>query len=77
MTEATEAKIIEKLIATNEEFKKLHDEHHSMDEQVRELFTKRVGSPSDELEISRLKKLKLASKDKMRKIIAEAEAQVD
>ena len=75
MTQATETKIVEKLIATNEDFKKLHDEHNLLDEQVKELFSKMEVSPSAELEIKRLKKLKLAGKDKMQKMILAVEEQ--
>lgn len=69
MTEVTENQIVEKLVATNPEFKQLFDTHHDLDRQVEELFSKHAVSPLDEQEIKKLKKLKLASKDKMRMMI--------
>jgi hypothetical protein len=73
MTEVTESQIVDKLITTNPEFKQLHDEHHDLAARVEELFKQLAVSPSVEQEIKRLKKLKLASKDKMRQMILDEE----
>jgi hypothetical protein len=51
---------------------RLRREHLKLDEQVQELEGHRWLSPDDEAEMKRLKRLKLAKKDEMRHIRAEA-----
>lgn len=61
----SEAEIIEKLLEDDEEFKKIYSEHRELDEVVRNLEEKDFLSEEDEVEIKRLKKIKLSLKDRM------------
>ena len=64
--------IIERLMAENEEFRRLRLEHHDYD---RELETLREMSPlsaEHQWRINELKKLKLMAKDRMEAIIRQA-----
>jgi len=60
-----EENIIEDLLENDEEFKKLYFEHRKLDDIVKGLENKGSISSEDELEIKRLKKIKLSLKDKM------------
>ena len=68
----TQESLIERLLAENEEFRRLRSEHQDHD---RELETLR-GTPSLSAEqqwrVSELKKLKLMAKDRMEAIIRQA-----
>ncbi len=68
----SEAEIIEKLLEDDEEFKKIYSEHRELDEVVRNLEEKDFLSEEDEVEIKRLKKIKLSLKDRMEAKIHEA-----
>lgn len=61
----SEEEIIEKLLVDDEEFKKIYSEHRELDEVVRNLEEKESLSEDDEVEIKRLKKIKLSLKDRM------------
>lgn len=61
----SEAEIIEKLLEDDEEFKKIYAEHRELDGVVRNLEEKESLSEEDEIEIKRLKKIKLSLKDRM------------
>jgi uncharacterized protein YdcH (DUF465 family) len=64
--------LIERLMAENEEFRRLRNEHHTHDEELERL--KQQGPPTPDLQwrISELKKLKLMAKDRMEAIIRHA-----
>jgi len=59
------------LTATNEEFRKLADQHHSYDDQLKKLEAKTYLNDEEKVEEVRLKKLKLRLKDEMERIIQE------
>ncbi len=59
------------LVATNEEFRRLADQHHNYDEQLQELSSKSHLNDEEQLEEVKLKKLKLRLKDEMQRIIQE------
>ncbi len=67
----TESDIIEKLLEADEEFKRLYFEHRELDDVVRSLESKGTLSRDDEMEVRRLKKVKLSLKDRMEAKIAE------
>jgi len=67
----SEAERIEKLLEDDEEFKKIYSEHRELDEVVRNLEEKESLSEEDEVEIKRLKKIKLSLKDRMEAKIRE------
>jgi len=66
-----ENEIVEALKQQNEEFKKLSDEHRSLDVQLAEMDSKRYLSPEEEIERKRLQKLKLVRKDRMAELVRE------
>lgn len=67
----TETDIIEKLLEADEEFKRLYFEHRELDDVVRSLESKDALSLDDEMEVRKLKKVKLSLKDRMEARIAE------
>ena len=67
----TESDIIEKLLEADEEFKRLYFEHRELDDVVRSLESKGTLTRDDEMEVRRLKKVKLSLKDRMEAKIAE------
>ena len=67
----TESDIIEKLLEADEEFKRLYFEHRELDDVVRSLESKDALSLDDEMEVRKLKKVKLSLKDRMEARIAE------
>ncbi len=60
-----DSNIVEKLLEGDEEFKKLYFEHRKLDDIVKGLEEKDSISFDDELEIKKLKKMKLSLKDQM------------
>lgn len=60
-----DSNIVEKLLEGDEEFKKLYFEHRKLDDIVKGLEEKDLISIDDELEIKKLKKMKLSLKDRM------------
>ncbi len=65
-----ESSIVEKLLEGDEEFKKLYFEHRKLDDIVKGLEEKDSISLDDELEIKKLKKMKLSLKDQMELMIS-------
>jgi uncharacterized protein YdcH (DUF465 family) len=58
------------LLATNEQFRKLSEQHAHLKHQIEEIESKPHVTSEDELEEQRLKKLKLHIKDEMNEIMA-------
>jgi uncharacterized protein YdcH (DUF465 family) len=58
------------LLATNEQFRQLSEQHAHLKHQIEEIESKPHVTGEDELEEQRLKKLKLHIKDEMNEIIA-------
>ena len=61
--------LIERLMAENEEFRRLRTEHHAYDQELEALKGTAPLSADQEWRISELKKLKLMAKDRMEVII--------
>jgi uncharacterized protein YdcH (DUF465 family) len=66
-----EQEIIELLKQENDEFRKLYDEHHSLDGVLSEIDRKVYLTPEEDLERKKLQKQKLAKKDKMADMVRE------
>ena len=64
--------LIERLIAENEEFRGLRDEHHRHDVELEGLKGTAPLSAEQQWRITELKKLKLMAKDRMEAIIRHA-----
>lgn len=57
------------LIETNQEYRELASEHHSLDDRLHELETKHYLSDAEQFEEVSLKKKKLHVKDQMENIL--------
>jgi uncharacterized protein YdcH (DUF465 family) len=66
-----EHEIAELLKKENEEFKKLSEEHRSLDTILTEIDTKRYLTPEEEFERKNIQKQKLLKKDRMAAILRE------
>jgi len=62
---AEELKLIARLCQDDQEFDKLWKEHEDFDRRVTEMEGRHYLTPEEELELKRIKKLKLAGKDKI------------
>lgn len=65
-----------RLLADNDEFRKLHTEHHGCDERLTELTRKAFLSGEEQMEERTLKKQKLRLKDRMESIKVRYEAEL-
>ena len=65
----TQESLIERLIAENEEFRRLRSEHHHYDAELETLKETAPLSADQQWRVSELKKLKLMAKDRMEDII--------
>lgn len=63
----------EELLATDVEFRKLHDEHQACERRLAELAQMSLLSQQDEFEEKRIKRHKLTLKDRMAAMIRERE----
>lgn len=67
--EERDATLIEKLSRENEEFRQLLDQHRSLEKDLQEYEKKSYLTSEELLEKTRLKKMKLAGKDRMEAIL--------
>ena len=61
----SEQEIVRELLDSDDEFKKLHKQHQEMERVLAQFEGKYYLSPSEEIEVKRLKKEKLLRKDEM------------
>ncbi|MBA3071328.1 MAG: DUF465 domain-containing protein [Nitrospirae bacterium] len=66
-----EQEIAEILLKENEEYKKLREEHKSLEGALAEIDKKVYLTPEEEVERKRIQKLKLTKKDRMAELIRE------
>lgn len=59
----------EELLETDEEFRRLYDEHQNYERRLEELHVKSLPSQEDELEEKQIKLHKLRLKDRMQAIL--------
>jgi uncharacterized protein YdcH (DUF465 family) len=64
-----EREIVEFLKQGNDEFKKLSEEHRSLDVLLAEIDSKRYLTPEEEVERKKLQKQKLLKKDRMAELV--------
>jgi len=64
-----EQAITEKLLRENEEFRKVSEEHHKLDEVLAEMDKKVYLTPEEEIERKKLQKQKLLKKDMLAEMI--------
>lgn len=75
MDQMSQDEIKAHLMQTNEEFRRLAQEHAEYDKQIEALEAKHAVTSDDEIEEHRLKKLKLAAKDRMSEIMGQYNTQ--
>ncbi|MGA1862300.1 DUF465 domain-containing protein [Deferribacter thermophilus] len=63
--------IIKELLETNEEFKKLFEEHIRLEQDLEALYSLKYFPPEVEIKIKEIKLTKLRGKDRMNQIINE------
>jgi uncharacterized protein YdcH (DUF465 family) len=66
-----ESENIEKLLEEDEEYRNIYFEHRELDEIIKNLEEKENLTFDDEVEVKRLKKIKLSLKDRMESRINE------
>ncbi|MEW6418516.1 MAG: DUF465 domain-containing protein [Nitrospirota bacterium] len=66
-----EQQIVELLKKENDEFKRLSEEHRSLDTLLAEIDNKRYLTPEEEVERKKIQKQKLLKKDRMAELIRE------
>ena len=64
----TDKELIEKVCAEDEEFKALYEDHRAFEEKIEDML-KRPPTTELHFEVEKLKKQKLAGKDKMERIL--------
>jgi uncharacterized protein YdcH (DUF465 family) len=64
-----EQEVVESLKKESEEFRKLLEEHHSLQGILVEIDRKVYLTPEEEVERKKMQKLKLAKKDRMAELI--------
>ncbi len=69
-----EQSLLQDLIETNPRFRMLYEEHSIFEKQLDAYENKSYLSPQEELEVSKVKKLKLAGRDEMERIVQSAHA---
>ena len=67
--------LVHSLLESNETFKHLYEQHRDLDRQVIEFDKKIYLSSDQQLEVARLKKLKLRKKDEMEAILSGIESE--
>lgn len=65
-----EGALIKKLMAEDEEFRNLSEEHIEFERQLNQLNSRSHLTPQEEMERKKIQKLKLAGKDRMEKIVS-------
>ena len=73
--ESTQEELKSHLMQTDDEFRRLADDHHRYHEQLEALEAKSHLTPEEEVEEHRLKKVKLQIKDQMNQILSRNRAQ--
>ena len=69
MTSADHDTIVEDLLASDQEFRRLHQEHQECEERLGALVAKSFPTQDDETEEKKIKLHKLALKDQMEEMV--------
>ncbi len=70
MSHATNARLVEELMNSSEEFRRLKRQHAEYERRIGELSARRFPSQEEQTEEARLKKMKLHLKDQMASMLA-------
>ncbi len=69
-----ERALVEKLVNENPRFRKLYEEHQFFEKELVQLEERSHLTPEEEFEQKKIKKLKLAGKEEMERILQEFRA---
>jgi len=75
MAQSAEKDLVSQLMASNEEYRSLAEQHSSFDRRLEELADRRFPSQEEQIEEARLKKKKLQIKDRMHGMLREIQQQ--
>jgi len=75
MAQSAEKDLVSQLLVTNEEYRRLAEQHSSFDRRLEELADRRFPSQEEQIEEARLKKKKLQIKDRMHGMLREIQQQ--
>jgi len=64
--------VLQNLLNSNPQFRLLYEEHSLFEKRLAEFEKKGFLSPQDEIEVLTVKKMKLAGKDQMERLVASA-----
>lgn len=59
----------QELLETDDEFRRLHEEHQNYERRLEEIHARSFASPEDEHEVKQIKLHKLSLKDRMAQIL--------
>jgi uncharacterized protein YdcH (DUF465 family) len=76
VTDMNDQNIKENLLKTNEEYRRLWEQHQSYEQRLTQLASKSFATDEEKLEVPTLKKKKLALKDQMQLIISQYRVKV-
>lgn len=62
--------LMKRLLEEDETFRTMKEKHAALEDQLQRIETKPYITPQDELEIKKIKKMKLMFKDEMQRILA-------
>ena len=69
-----EMALVERLVNENPRFRKLYEEHQLFEKELVQYEERSLLTPEDEFEQKKIKKLKLAGKEEMERILQEYRA---
>lgn len=69
MTTEDHDALVQELLETDDDFRRLHEEHQQCERRLEELNAKSLLSEEDEIEEKRIKVHKLALKDRMEQLV--------
>lgn len=72
----TQESLVDRLMAENEEFRRLRGEHQEYDREIETLRGTSPLSAEQQWRVTELKKLKLMAKDRMESLIRQASSRV-
>lgn len=67
----SDVKVAEELKKENESFKQLFEQHIDFENELKKYKNRSYLSPEEQIEVKRIKKMKLLGKDQMEKLIRE------
>ncbi|MEJ2201761.1 MAG: YdcH family protein [Desulfuromonadaceae bacterium] len=67
--DTVQQEVVQRLFDGNPRFRRLYEEHHLLEKELKKLDQKPYLTPDEEIERKKVQKLKLAGKDEMTRIM--------